>query len=138
MRISVLMVRIRHIEPRGGSLALIRLQNPFPGKRATSILQLPGTRTPDNITFPNNNIILVFIFFFQGIFRDQLFAVVFYASYVGLATLSVSRIKTPKLFGNPITQSPNHPIIDPIRYTDNPAQKRATQCRLQNHSLPVK
>ncbi len=134
------MVRNRHIAPRGGSLALIRLQNPFPGTAGNFHLTTSRhqDRNADNITFPNNNIILVFIFFFQGSFRHQLLAVVLYASCVGLAALSVSRIKTPELFGNPITQSPNHLIIDPIRYTDNPAQKRATQCRLQNHSPPVK
>ena len=136
------MVRNRHIAPQEGSLALIRLQNLFPGTAGNFHLTTSRhqDRNADNITFPNNNIILVFIFFFEGIFRHELLAVVLYASCVGLAAISVSRIKTSELFGNPITQSPNpnHPIIDPIRYTDNLAQKRATQCRLQNHSLPMK
>jgi len=48
----------------------------------------------------NNNILLVFIFMFEGIFSHTLFSVILYISCLGLAALNVSQIKTPKLSGN--------------------------------------
>ena len=54
------------------------------------------------LALDNNNVILVFIFLFEGISSQGIFSVVLYASGVGLAILNVSQIKTPKLSGNPI------------------------------------
>ena len=54
------------------------------------------------LAIDNNNIILVFIFLFEGLFSSGVFSVILYASGLGLAALNVSKIKTPKLSGNPI------------------------------------
>ena len=54
------------------------------------------------LALDNNNIILVFLFLFEGFFSDGTFSVILYASGLGLAALNVSQIKTPKLSGNPI------------------------------------
>ncbi len=50
----------------------------------------------------NNNMILVFIFLFEGVFSAEIFTVILYISYLGLATLNVSQIQTPKLSGQTI------------------------------------
>ena len=52
------------------------------------------------LALDNNNIILVFIFLFEGVFSQSIFSVILYASGLGLAALNVSQIKTPKLSGN--------------------------------------
>ena len=54
------------------------------------------------LAIDNNNIALVFIFLFEGLFSSGVFAVILYASGLGLAALNVSKIKTPKLSGKPI------------------------------------
>jgi CDP-diacylglycerol--serine O-phosphatidyltransferase len=54
------------------------------------------------LAIDNNNIALVFIFLFEGLFSTGVFSVVLYASGLGLAALNVSKIKTPKLSGKPI------------------------------------
>ena len=53
------------------------------------------------LALDNNNIALVFIFLFESFFSYGIFSVVLYVSALGLATLNVSQIKTPKLSGNP-------------------------------------
>jgi CDP-diacylglycerol--serine O-phosphatidyltransferase len=50
----------------------------------------------------NNNIILVFLFLFEGVFSVGVFSVIFYMSILGLSALNVSQIKTPKLSGNSV------------------------------------
>ena len=50
----------------------------------------------------DNNIAIVFIFLFEGLFSSGIFSVILYASGLGLAALNVSQFKTPKLSGNPI------------------------------------
>ncbi len=50
----------------------------------------------------NNNMILVFIFLFEGVFSGGIFSAILYISSLGLAALNVSQIKTPKLSGQPI------------------------------------
>ncbi len=67
-----------------------------------STFGLDGGTKYTGLALDNNSIILVFIFLFEGIFREEFFSVVLYASCVGLAALNVSQIKTPKLSGNPI------------------------------------
>jgi phosphatidylserine synthase len=54
------------------------------------------------LALDNNNIILVFIFLFEGFFSVEIFSMVLFISIVGLSILNVSRIETPKLSGNPI------------------------------------
>lgn len=54
------------------------------------------------LALDNNNIILVFIFLFEGFFSAGNFSIILYASGLGLAALNVSQIKTPKLSGNPV------------------------------------
>ena len=54
------------------------------------------------LAMDNNNIVIVFIFLFEGLFSSGIFSVILYSSGLGLAALNVSQIKTPKLSGNPI------------------------------------
>ncbi|MCP4316275.1 MAG: CDP-alcohol phosphatidyltransferase [Hyphomicrobiales bacterium] len=54
------------------------------------------------LAIDNNNIILVFIFLFEGLISEGIFSIVLYATGLGLAALNVSQIKTPKLSGNPV------------------------------------
>ena len=54
------------------------------------------------LAIDNNNIALVFIFLFEGLFSSGVFSIILYASGLGLAALNVSQIKTPKLSGKPI------------------------------------
>ena len=67
-----------------------------------STFGLEGGTKYTGLALDNNNIILVFIFLSEGIFGEELFSVVLYASCLGLAALNVSQIKTPKLSGNPV------------------------------------
>ena len=54
------------------------------------------------LALDNNSLILVFIFLFEGLFSHEVFSFIVYASGLGLATLNVSGIKTPKFSGNPV------------------------------------
>ena len=54
------------------------------------------------LALDNNNLILVFVFLFESTMGHGAFALVLYASCLGLAALNVSQIKTPKLSGNPV------------------------------------
>ena len=54
------------------------------------------------LALDNNNLVLVFIFLFEGAFSQNTFSLILYASCLGLAALNVSQIKTPKLSGNPV------------------------------------
>jgi CDP-diacylglycerol---serine O-phosphatidyltransferase len=63
---------------------------------------LSGGSKYTGLALDNNNIILVFIFLFESIFSAGTFSVILYVSGLGLATLNVSQIKTPKLSGNPV------------------------------------
>jgi len=54
------------------------------------------------LALDNNNIILVFVFIFEGVCSEGIFSVILYLSVLGLAALNVSQIKTPKLSGNPV------------------------------------
>jgi CDP-diacylglycerol--serine O-phosphatidyltransferase len=54
------------------------------------------------LALDNNNIILVFIFLFEGVFSEGMFSGILYISGLVLAALNVSQIKTPKLSGNPV------------------------------------
>ena len=67
-----------------------------------SVFGLSGGAKYTGLALDNNNIILVFIFLFEGIFGQELFSIILYISGLGLAGLNVSQIKTPKLSGNPI------------------------------------
>ena len=63
---------------------------------------LTGGTKYTGLALDNNNIILVFLFLFEGLFYEGAFTVVLYASCLGLTALNVSQIKTPKLSGNPV------------------------------------
>ena len=67
-----------------------------------STFGLFGSSKYTGLALDNNNIILVFIFLFEGFFSQGTFSVILYASGLGLAALNVSQIKTPKLSGNPV------------------------------------
>ena len=54
------------------------------------------------LAIDNNNIILVFIFIFEGYFDPSMFSIILGTSGLCLAVLNVSQIKTPKLSGNPV------------------------------------
>ena len=61
---------------------------------------LAGGSKYTGMALDNNNIILVFIFLFEGMFSQGTFSLILYASCLSLATLNVSQIKTPKLSGS--------------------------------------
>ncbi len=67
-----------------------------------SVFGLAGGTKYTGLALDNNNIILVFIFLFEGVFSAGIFSVILYISGLGLAALNVSQIKTPKLSGNPV------------------------------------
>ena len=67
-----------------------------------STFGLAGGSQYTGLALDNNNIILVSIFLFEGIFNGGVFSIILYASCLGLTALNVSQIKTPKLSGNPI------------------------------------
>lgn len=67
-----------------------------------SVYGLAGGSKYTGLALDNNNLILVFIFLFEGMFSEGTFTVILYLSGLGLATLNVSQIKTPKLSGNPV------------------------------------
>lgn len=53
------------------------------------------------LALDNNSLIIVFVFLFESIFSESIFAVVLFATGILLAAMNVSQIKTPKLSGNP-------------------------------------
>lgn len=61
---------------------------------------LAGGSKYTGLALDNNNIILVFIFLFEGVSNKESFSIIFYASCIALAALNVSEIKTPKLSGS--------------------------------------
>ena len=67
-----------------------------------STFGLVGGKKYTGLALDNNSIILVFVFLFEGFFSEGNFALVLYASCLGITALNVSQIKTPKLSGNPI------------------------------------
>lgn len=67
-----------------------------------STFGLSGGSKYTGLALDNNSIILVSIFLLESILSHGVFSVVLYISGVGLATLNVAQIKTPKLSGNPV------------------------------------
>ena len=65
-----------------------------------SVFGLAGGSKYTGLALDNNNIILVFIFLFEGLVSEGIFSIILYISGLGLASLNVSQIKTPKLSGN--------------------------------------
>ena len=63
---------------------------------------LSGGSKYTGMALDNNNMILVFIFLFEGLFNAGAFSIVLYVSTLILAALNVSQIKMPKLSGNPV------------------------------------
>lgn len=66
-----------------------------------SIYGLAGGSKYTGLAMDNNSLILVFIFAFENLFSESIFAIVLLVSGLLLAALNVSEIKTPKLSGNP-------------------------------------
>ena len=54
------------------------------------------------LAMDNNNIVLVFIFLFEGFFNTEIFSIILYVCLLSLSVLNVSQIKTPKLSGKVI------------------------------------
>ena len=67
-----------------------------------STFGLAGGSRYTGLAIDNNNIAIVFLFLFEGLFSTGLFAIILYATGLGLAALNISKIKTPKLSGNPV------------------------------------
>ena len=67
-----------------------------------STFGLAGGTKYTGLAIDNNSIALVVLFLFEGFFSTGTFAVILYATGLGLAALNVSQIKTPKLSGNPV------------------------------------
>jgi CDP-diacylglycerol--serine O-phosphatidyltransferase len=63
---------------------------------------LSGGSKYTGLALDSNNIILVFIFLFEGFFSTGVFSIILYISGLTLAAMNVSQIKTPKLNGNPV------------------------------------
>jgi CDP-diacylglycerol--serine O-phosphatidyltransferase len=61
---------------------------------------LSGGTKYTGMALDNNNIILVFIFLFEGLFSNGVFSIILYISSLGIVALNVSEIKTPKLSSN--------------------------------------
>ncbi|MBL1277648.1 MAG: CDP-alcohol phosphatidyltransferase family protein [Ectothiorhodospiraceae bacterium] len=66
-----------------------------------STFGLAGGTHYTGLALDNNSLILVFIFLFEGLFSQNVFAIILYVSCLGLAALNVSQIKTPKFSGSP-------------------------------------
>ncbi len=67
-----------------------------------SIFGLADGSRYTGLAIDNNNLALVFLFLFESLFNQSIFAILLYFCCVGLAILNVSNISTPKLSGNPI------------------------------------
>jgi len=67
-----------------------------------SVFGLAGGTKYIGLALDNNSLILVLVFALEGLVSEGAFSVVLYASGLSLAALNVSRIKTPKLSGDPI------------------------------------
>lgn len=67
-----------------------------------SIFGLADGSRYTGLAIDNNNLAIVFLFLFESVFSQGMFAIVLYISCVGLAILNVSNISTPKLSGNPV------------------------------------
>lgn len=63
---------------------------------------LSGGAKYTGLALDNNSLILVFIFLFEPAFGEGVFAIVLFGSCICLAALNVSKLKTPKLSGNPV------------------------------------
>ena len=63
---------------------------------------LTGGSKYTGLALDNNNIILVFLFLFEGLLTKSTFTIVLYACCLGLTALNLSQIKMPKLNINPI------------------------------------
>lgn len=67
-----------------------------------STFGLSGGTKYIGLALDNNSLIIVFVFLFYGLMSQSAFSYLLYACCLLLAALNVSRIKTPKLSGNPV------------------------------------
>lgn len=63
---------------------------------------LSGGSKYTGLALDSNNIILVLIFLSESFLSTEVFSIILYLSSLTLAALNVSKIKTPKLNGNPV------------------------------------
>jgi phosphatidylserine synthase len=67
-----------------------------------STFGLAGGKHYTGLALDNNSIVLVLVFVLEAFIETSTLSYVLYAVIVALAALNVSRIKTPKLSGNPV------------------------------------
>ena len=63
---------------------------------------LSGGTKYTGLALDNNSLILVFVFLFESMLGEGVFVFVLYTTCLALAALNVSKVKTPKLSGNPV------------------------------------
>ena len=92
-----------------GNFALIFLPGAFIMLAASamrlsyfSVFGLSDDSKYTGLALDSNNLVIVFLFLFEGILDQGLFSVLLYSTGLGLSVLNVSQIKTPKLSGNPV------------------------------------
>jgi len=99
---AILLLSYGHFEPVFLVGAFLMLAASAIRLSYFSTFGLAGGSQYTGLALDNNNIILVFIFLFEGVFSEGIFSVILYVIGLGLAALNVSQIKTPKLSANPI------------------------------------
>ena len=67
-----------------------------------AVYGLSGGKHYTGLAIDNNNLLLVFLFIFEGLFSTTTFSMLLLLVCIGLAALNVSQLKTPKLSGNPV------------------------------------
>jgi len=99
---AILLISFGHFNPTFLIGAFIMLSA---GAIRLSYFSTFGLSDEGNYTglaLDNNNLILVFIFLFEGFFSEVIFSAILYGSCICVAVLNVSQIKTPKLSGKPL------------------------------------
>jgi phosphatidylserine synthase len=99
---AVLLLSYGNFDPAFLAGAFIMLATSAIRLSYFSTFGLSGGSHYTGLALDNNSLVLVFIFLFEGIFRQETFSIILYASCLLLAALNVSQIKTPKLSGNPV------------------------------------
>ena len=99
---AILLISVGHFNPIFLIGAFIMLSA---GAIRLSYFSTFGLSDEGNYTglaLDNNNLILVFIFLFEGFFSEVIFSAILYGSCICVAVLNVSQIKTSKLSGKPL------------------------------------
>lgn len=99
---AILVLSYGELEPIFLPIAFIMLAASAVRLSYFSTFGLSDESKYTGLALDNNNIILVFIFLFEGFLSTELFTVILCVSALTLAILNVSQAKTPKLSGNRI------------------------------------